>query len=145
MRIGVMPIIVKFEKYGRPRYYMSGDYMQYVRFADKEKEGEVLNEKHFQEPSYNMLPALESFNSNEVDEPTTKKTTQSLSNIQISILEYIQNHHNASRKEISASLCDITEDGMKYHLRKLQKQGFIKRIGPDKGGLLGYYGCPLTS
>lgn len=65
---------------------------------------------------------------------TTQKTTQSLSNIQIAILEYVRVHPNASRKEISANLNDITEDGVKYHLRKLQKQEFLKRIGPDKGG-----------
>ena len=30
---------------------------------------------------------------------------------------------------------NITEDGVKYHLAKLKKQGKLKRIGPDKGGL----------
>ena len=29
---------------------------------------------------------------------------------------------------------DITENGVKYHLQKLQKQGVIKRVGADKGG-----------
>ena len=51
--------IVLFGK--NPRYYMPGDYVQYVRFAGKEKGGEVLNEKRFQGPLYHMLPALESF------------------------------------------------------------------------------------
>ncbi len=51
--------IILFGK--NPRYYMPGDYVQYVRFAGKEKGGEVLNEKRFQGPLYNMLPALESF------------------------------------------------------------------------------------
>ena len=29
---------------------------------------------------------------------------------------------------------NITEDGVKYNLDKLKKEGKIKRIGPDKGG-----------
>lgn len=51
--------IILFGK--NPRYYMPGDFVQYVRFAGKEKGGEVLNEKRFQGPLYSMLPALESF------------------------------------------------------------------------------------
>ena len=72
--------------------------------------------------------------SNEVDESTTQTTTQSTSNIQVIILEYIRNHPNASRKEIAAGINGITEDGVKYHLQKLQKQGIIKRVGADFGG-----------
>ena len=261
--------IVLFGK--NPRYYMPGDYVQYVRFAGKEKGGEVLNEKRFQGPLYSMLPALESFvrdaivtqrpvaaslfrektvinypnnalrelmmnacmhrdyqsnmpirlyqfddhieimnagglygearpenfpmvndyrnpivaeamkemkyvnmfnqgvkrvqdmlreNGNkeaafdvskltvfcvevysneedvsqDINDETTQKTTQSLSNVQVSILEYVQSHPNASRKEIAAGIDGITEDGVKYHLQKLQNQGILKRIGPDKGG-----------
>lgn len=51
--------IILFGKH--PRYFMPGDYVQYVRFAGKEKGGEVLNERQFQGPLYKMLPALESF------------------------------------------------------------------------------------
>ncbi|MCH5245556.1 MAG: winged helix-turn-helix transcriptional regulator [Muribaculaceae bacterium] len=76
--------------------------------------------------------------SNEVNESTTQKTTQkttqTLSDVQIAILEYIHNHPNASRKKIATNLNGITENGVKYHLQKLQKQGIIKRIGADKGG-----------
>ena len=259
--------IILFGK--NPRYYMPGDYVQYVRFAGKEKGGDVLNEKRFQGPLYRMLPALESFvsdaiitqrpvaaslfrektvinypnnalrelmmnacmhrdyqsnmpirlyqfddhieimnagglygearpenfplvndyrnpivaeamkemkyvnmfnqgvkrvqdmlrengnkeaefdvskltvfcvdvYSNEVDESTTQTTTQTttqrLSDIQRAIIEYIRSHPNASRKEIAANLNDITEDGVKYHIQKLQKQGIIKRVGADFGG-----------
>ncbi|MCK5629982.1 MAG: hypothetical protein KAI26_05165 [Nanoarchaeota archaeon] len=28
----------------------------------------------------------------------------------------------------------MTEDGIKYHLKKMQEQRIIERIGPDKGG-----------
>ena len=39
-----------------------------------------------------------------------------------------------SRQEIAEKIGNITEDGIKYNLAKLVKEGKIKRIGPDKGG-----------
>jgi len=39
-----------------------------------------------------------------------------------------------SRKELAAQV-GITADGIKYHLVKLQKNGRLKPIGPDKSGL----------
>ena len=257
--------IVLFGK--SPRYYMPGNFVQYVRFAGKEKGGEILNEKRFQGPLYSMLPALESFvndaiitqrpvaaslfreksiinypnnalkelimnacmhrdyqsnmpirlyqfddhieimnagglygearpenfpmvndyrnpiiaeamkemkyvnmfnqgvkkvqdmlrengnkaaefdvsklnafcvnvysNENNILKTTTQTTTQTLSEVQISIIDYIHNHPNASRKEIAANISNITESGVKYHMQKLQKQGIIKRVGADFGG-----------
>ena len=56
----------------------------------------------------------------------TQTTTQTLSEVQIAILEYVHSHPNASRKEIAANINDITENGVKYHIRKLQKQGILK-------------------
>lgn len=44
-----------------PRYYMPGNYIQFVRFHGKEKGGEVLNERRFQGPLFRMLPELEAF------------------------------------------------------------------------------------
>ncbi len=257
--------IILFGK--NPRYYMPGDYVQYVRFSGKEKGGEVLNEKRFQGPLYSMLPALESFvsdaiimqrpvaaslfrektiinypnnalrelmmnacmhrdyqanmpirlyqfddhieimnagglygearpenfpmvndyrnpiiaeamkemkyvnmfnqgvkrvqdmlrengnkeakfdvskltvfcvdvfsNEDSVPQTTTQTTTQTLSKTQIAIIDYIHNHPDASRKEIAANINDITENGVKYHMQKLQKMGIIKRVGADFGG-----------
>ncbi len=65
---------------------------------------------------------------------TTQKTIQTLSDVQLAIVEYIQSHPSASRKEMAININDITENGVKYHLQKLQKQGVIKRVGADKGG-----------
>jgi len=31
-------------------------------------------------------------------------------------------------------LGDVTDDGVKYQLAKLKRQGLICRVGPDKGG-----------
>ena len=253
-----------------PRYFMPGAYVQYVRFAGKEKGGEVLNEKRFVGSLYSMLPMLESFVSDaivtqrpvaislfrektiinypnnalrelmmnacmhrdyqsnmpirlyqfddhieimnagglygearpenfpmvneyrnpivaeamkgmkyvnmfnqgvkrvqdmlrengnkeamfdvskltafcvnvysaeEVDIKTTTQTatqtaTQTLSETQLSILEYLHIHPMASRKEVAANM-NMTENGIKYHIQKLQQKGFVKRVGADFGG-----------
>ena len=44
-----------------PKYFLLGDYVQFVRFAGKDKGGDILNERQFSGPLYRMLPALESF------------------------------------------------------------------------------------
>lgn len=44
-----------------PKYFLLGDYVQFVRFAGKDKGGDILNERQFAGPLYKMLPTLESF------------------------------------------------------------------------------------
>ena len=257
--------IILFGK--NPRYFMPEAYVQYVRFAGKEKGGDVLNEKRFQGALYNMLPTLESFvsdaiitqrpvadtlfrektvinypnnalrelmmnacmhrdyqsnmpirlyqfddhieimnagglygearpenfpmvndyrnpivaeamkemkyvnmfnqgvkrvqdmlrengnkeaefdiskltvfcvevysNEDNMPQTTTQTTTQRLSDVQKTIIEYIKEHPTASRKEIAANIGCITENGVKYHIQKLQKEGIVKRVGADFGG-----------
>lgn len=68
------------------------------------------------------------------EDSITQTTTQTLSEVQIAIIDYIHNHPNASRKEIAANISNITENGVKHHGQKLQKQGIIKRVGADFGG-----------
>jgi len=58
---------------------------------------------------------------------TTQKTTQK-------ILSILSEYPLAGRRKIAEMLGDITEDGVKYHLAKMTKQGQIKRVGPAKGG-----------
>jgi len=59
--------------------------------------------------------------------PITQKTTQK-------ILELIKSNPKITRKELSQKIEDITEEGIKYNIDKLKKEGRIKRIGSDKGG-----------
>lgn len=61
---------------------------------------------------------------------TTQKTTQK----QQEILTYLKDHSTAGRKEITASIGGITEDGIKANLHALQQKGLLKRIGLAKGG-----------
>ena len=62
---------------------------------------------------------------------TTQKTTQITTR---KILGILADEPEASRLRIAELLGDITEDGVKYQLAKLKRQGLIRRVGPDKGG-----------
>lgn len=57
---------------------------------------------------------------------TTQKTTQKL-------FDRIAQDPNVTRQMLAEAL-GITPDGVKYHLRKLQEDGLLRRVGPDKGG-----------
>ncbi len=66
---------------------------------------------------------------------TAQKTTQkSTRKTEYRIIEILVLNPQASRTEIAELLGDITEDGVKYQLNNLKKQGKIERVGPDKGG-----------
>ena len=49
------------------------------------------------------------------------------------IIECIKNNPYINRIELS-ELCDISQDGIKWQLKKLQKENIIRRFGPDKHG-----------
>ena len=85
----------------------------------------------------------ENFSGDQIEGETTqknypeklpRKTTQKISDIQVRIVDFLRNNPMASRGSIADYINDITEDGIKYHLKALQDKGIIKRIGPDKGG-----------
>ena len=66
---------------------------------------------------------------------TTQKTTQKTTRKTAQkIIDILKQNPSASRKEITEIFGNITEDGVKYLLNKLKKEGKIKRIGPDRGG-----------
>lgn len=44
-----------------PRYFMMGDYIQFVRFRGENNGGEILNERRFEGCLYKILPELENF------------------------------------------------------------------------------------
>ena len=69
---------------------------------------------------------------------TTQKT---LSTTQKAIIDYLKEHPKATRKEVAEALGNITEDGIKYHLNRLQGMGHLKREGGRK---LGYWVITTT-
>ena len=61
-------------------------------------------------------------------------TQKNLANTTQKILNLINKTPYISRQKLSEQIGDISPDGIKYHLEQLKKQGFIKRVGPAKGG-----------
>lgn len=61
----------------------------------------------------------------------TRKTTQETT--QEKILALLKAQPVLTRKELAARL-GITDDGVKYHLRKLSAAGVIRHVGPTKAG-----------
>ena len=66
---------------------------------------------------------------------TIQKTIQKkLTTIQKNILEYMAAHPNATQQNMAHDITIVSLGGVKYNLQVLQKNGFLRRIGPDKGG-----------
>ena len=62
----------------------------------------------------------------EIDNTTQKTTKERL-------IELLKANPNLSRSDL-ATLLKLSEDGVKYQIKKLKDKGIIKRVGPDKGG-----------
>lgn len=50
------------------------------------------------------------------------------------VLDYFRNNPNGTRIEAANALGDITEDGVKFIIGKLQQKGLLKRVGGRKHG-----------
>ena len=72
--------------------------------------------------SYNIDQYLKSVDA-EMDSTTQKK-----------ILNYLKEHPHATRKDMAVVIGDITEDGIKFNIGKLQQYGLLKREGGRKSG-----------
>ena len=69
-------------------------------------------------------------------ETTTKTppaTTETPADTTETIFKIISNNSKVTAKE-TASVCDITEDGVAYHIKKLKHRGRIIRIGGSCNG-----------
>lgn len=71
------------------------------------------------------------------DISTTQKseiaTQKNLDTTQKKVLEYFKDNPKATRVDANA-LGNITEDGVKFIIAKLQKKGLLKRVGGRKHG-----------
>lgn len=56
-----------------------------------------------------------------------------LNDNQLKIIELIKENPKMTRKELAKKI-NITDDGIKYNLKKLTEKGIIKRIGAKNGG-----------
>ena len=67
------------------------------------------------------------------DIDTTQKkeiaTQKNLNTTQKKVLEYFKDNPKATRVDAANALGNITEDGVKFIIAKLQKKGLLKRVG----------------
>ena len=72
------------------------------------------------------------------DIDTTQKkeiaTQKNLDTTQKKVLEYFKDNPKATRVDAANALGNITEDGVKFIIAKLQKKGLPKRVGGRKYG-----------
>ncbi len=68
-----------------------------------------------------------------VSDTTQTEGSQTLT-VQEQIIQELRNNPKLSRKELAKIITSVTEDGIKYHLKKLQERGFLRRIGANFGG-----------
>ena len=72
------------------------------------------------------------------DIDTTQKkeiaTQKNLNTTQKKVLEYFKDNPKATRVDAANALGNITEDGVKFIITKLQKKGLLKRVGGRKYG-----------
>ena len=72
------------------------------------------------------------------DIDTTQKkeiaTQKNLDTTQKKVLEYFKDNPKATRVDAANALGNITEDGVKFIIAKLQKKGLLKRVGGRKYG-----------
>ena len=72
------------------------------------------------------------------DEVTTQKsevtTQKDLDTTEKAVLEYFRENPKGTRVEAANVIVDLTEDGVKFIIGKLQKKGLLKRVGGRRHG-----------
>ena len=82
--------------------------------------------------------SLKDIGTTQKDEHATQKrestTQKELNATQKEVLEFFKNNPKGTRVEAANALGDITEDGVKFVIGKLQQKGLLKRVGGRKHG-----------
>ena len=139
MEYGVLPTkVLKEDK---------AEYIQALIDTREEEDMEVfmncMSRLHCQHLRYDIDQYLKSVDSemdsttqkNEITTQKAQGTTQkTLNTTQKKILNYLKEHPHATRKDMAAVIGDITEDGIKFNIGKLQQYGLLKREGGRKSG-----------
>ena len=63
----------------------------------------------------------------------TQKTTSKTTSKEMLIIEEIKTNNQITAKQMSINL-NLTEEGVRYHLKKMKKAKIINYTGPAKGG-----------
>ena len=64
---------------------------------------------------------------------TPRKSLENTQKIADKLLILLEKNPNSTQRALSKK-AGVTQDSVKYHLTWLKKEGFLKRIGPNKGG-----------
>ena len=104
----------------KSRYVIVG-----AKWEENKKDDSSAAQESTQEANKSLIEATQKENF------TTQKT---LNTTQKKILNYLKEHPNATRKDMAAVIGDITEDGIKFNIGKLQQYGRLKREGGRKSG-----------
>ena len=92
----------------------------------------VSTQESTQKANKSLIEATQKDNfTTQKEQGTTQKT---LNTTQKKILNYLKEHPHATRKDMAAVIGDITEDGIKFNIGKLQQYGLLKREGGRKSG-----------
>ena len=118
--------IILFGK--NPRYFMPGAYVQFVRFAGKSIGGDVLNEKRFAGPLFQLLPELETFVDNAII--TQRPVAASLFREKTII-----NYPNNALRELMMNACMHRDYQSNMPIRLYQFDNHIEIM--NAGGLYG--------
>ena len=132
MEYGVLPAkVLKEDK---------AEYIQALIDTREEEDMEVfmncMSRLHCQHLRYDIDQYLKSVDA-EMDSTTQKNeitTQKTLNTTQKKILNYLKEHPHATRKDMAVVIGDITEDGIKFNIGKLQQYGLLKREGGRKSG-----------
>ncbi|MDY3251984.1 MAG: Fic family protein [Prevotella sp.] len=132
MEYGVLPTkVLKEDK---------AEYIQALIDTREEEDMEVfmncMSRLHCQHLRYDIDQYLKSVDA-EMDSTTQKNgitTQKTLNTTQKKILNYLKEHPHATRKDMAVVIGDITEDGIKFNIGKLQQYGLLKREGGRKSG-----------
>jgi ATP-dependent DNA helicase RecG len=135
---GALPKDIEFilkEDFSLPRNPIIAKIFRFVKLAENIGSGfhKMINgwDSH-----YHLKPLIDGdFDFYKITFPTTtrkttRKTTQKTTQ---KIIALIDENPKITRREL-AEVTGLTEDGIKYHLKKMQDEAIIERIGPDKGG-----------
>ena len=132
MEYGVLPTkVLKEDK---------AEYIQALIDTREEEDMEIflncMSRLHCQHLRYDIDQYLKSVDA-EMDSTTQKHLTttqKTLNTTQKKMLNYLKEHPHATRKELATVIGDITEDGIKFNIGKLQQYGLLKREGGRKSG-----------
>ena len=139
MEYGVLPTkVLKEDK---------AEYIQALIDTREEEDMEIflncMSRLHCQHLRYDIDQYLKSADAemnsttqkNEITTQKAQGTTQkTLNTTQKKILNYLKEHPHATRKDMATVIGEITEDGIKFNIGKLQQYGLLKREGGRKIG-----------